>query len=130
MLIIHGWTIERARTVDADVVVIGERGERDVGPGDREHRDREQPVEAVRPAWSGYMALGKANRIAMPIADPIAATSMASATMQASRLLRVGEQLGEAAPQPERGDLRGELDRQHRIGKAAERGRGHRFARR
>ena len=33
MLIVHGWTIERARTVDADVVMIGQRRERDIGPG-------------------------------------------------------------------------------------------------
>ncbi len=32
---------------------------------------------------SGYIAFGKAIRIAMPIADPIAATSRASATTQA-----------------------------------------------
>ena len=47
MLIIHGWTIERARTVDADVVLISECGKRDIGPGDRQHGDRQQPVHAV-----------------------------------------------------------------------------------
>ena len=46
------------------------------------------------------------------------------------RLLRVGEQLGKPAPQPERGDLRGELDRQHRISEAPERGRRRKFGRR
>ena len=56
----------------------------------------------------------------MPIADPIAATSSASATTQTCGFLRIGEQLGEAAPQAERGELRRELDRKHRISEAAE----------
>ena len=59
----------------------------------------------------------------MPIAEPIAATSNASAMMHDCGFLRVGEQLGEPAPQAQRGDLRGEFDDQHRIGEAAERGR-------
>jgi hypothetical protein len=34
MLIVHGSTIERAPDGRADVVLIGQRGQRDVGPGD------------------------------------------------------------------------------------------------
>ena len=66
----------------------------------------------------------------MPIADPIAATSMRVGDDAGLRLLRVGEQLRKAAPQAERGELRRELDRQHRIGEAAERGRRRKSARR
>ena len=71
----------------------------------------------------GYIALGKTMRIAIPIADPIAATSKASATMQACGFFASASSWARPRRKPERGDLRGELDRQHRISEAAERGR-------
>ena len=104
-------------------MVIGERRQRDVGPGDREDRDREQPVHARESRVVGYIACGKAIRIAMPMRRADRGDQQRVGDDAGLRLLRVGEQLGEPAPQPQRRELRGELDDQHRIGEAAERGR-------
>ena len=59
----------------------------------------------------------------MPIAEPTAATSSASATMQACGFFALASSWASPRFRPERRDLRGELDHQHRIGEAAERGR-------
>ena len=56
----------------------------------------------------------------MAIADPIAATSSASADHADMRLVGLGQLLGQAALQAERRQLRREFDDQHRIGEAAE----------
>ena len=60
-------------------------------------------------------------RIAVPTAEPMAATSSASATMQDCGFFASVEQLGKSAPQTQRRDLGRELDDQDGIGKAAER---------
>ena len=57
----------------------------------------------------------------MPIADPIAATSNASATTQTCGFVGLGQLLREPALQAQRRELRGELDDQDGISEAAER---------
>ena len=68
----------------------------------------------------GYIALGKrsGSPCRSPTRSPQPATRRRRRRPAASWRWRA---LGEPAPQAQRGDLRGELDRQHRIGKASER---------
>ena len=46
MLITQGSTIARTWTVERDVMAIGQRGQRDVGAGDAEDDQRQQPFRA------------------------------------------------------------------------------------
>ena len=47
MLITQGSTIARTWTVELDVMPVGQRGERDVGAGNAEDDQRQQPFRAA-----------------------------------------------------------------------------------
>ena len=102
-------------------MLISKRCQRDVGPADRQHGYRQQPVKAVDRGRRIHCPREQdQDRHADRRADRRNQQPVGNDARL--RLLRIGEQLRETAPKPKGGDLRGELDGQHRISESAERG--------
>ena len=102
-----------------DVVAIGQSGERDVGAGDAEDDQRQQPFRAPDVA-------GREHRLGEDHQDRARDRRGDEGGEQPVRddadmgLVGGRKLLGEAALQPHRGELGGELDDDHRISEAAE----------
>ena len=110
MLVVHGSTSERARADGrADVVAIGERSERNIGPADRKDGDRQQPVEPVNLAVGEHRA-GEAHQYRHAQRRAEQRQQERIGDDAGVGFFGVGEQLGETAAQAEGGELRREFD--------------------